>query len=203
MFRWLNIRPRPSLEGERGRSMMEMLGVLAIIGMLSVGALAGYSIAMTKHTANQAINEIKDIVINTQDLYANENSYGSLTTGILRKAGILGASNTNVLKSSIYIMPWTVDSKSVFRLDYRLRAEVEDSTEYDEKICSKILLHGWLNELGSGLISIYIYYGPNSTDAIGVENPAYHPAATYVLPVTVDTANTVCKGAKVFILVMK
>ena len=31
-----------------GRSMVEMLGVLAIIGVLSVGAIAGYSSAMTK-----------------------------------------------------------------------------------------------------------------------------------------------------------
>ncbi len=31
-----------------GRSMVEMLGVLAIIGVLSVGAVAGYSKAMIK-----------------------------------------------------------------------------------------------------------------------------------------------------------
>ena len=29
---------------ESGRSMIEMLGVLAIIGVLSVGGIAGYSI---------------------------------------------------------------------------------------------------------------------------------------------------------------
>ena len=31
---------------EHGRSMIEMLGVLAIIGVLSVGGIAGYSKAM-------------------------------------------------------------------------------------------------------------------------------------------------------------
>lgn len=31
---------------EKGRSMIEMLGVLAIIGVLSVGGIAGYSKAM-------------------------------------------------------------------------------------------------------------------------------------------------------------
>ena len=34
---------------EKGRSMVEMLGVLAIIGVLSVGAVSGYSKAMFKH----------------------------------------------------------------------------------------------------------------------------------------------------------
>ena len=32
-----------------GRSMVEMLGVLAIIGVLSAGALKGYSAAMFKY----------------------------------------------------------------------------------------------------------------------------------------------------------
>ena len=34
---------------QSGRSMIEMLGVLAIIGVLSVGGIAGYSKAMTKY----------------------------------------------------------------------------------------------------------------------------------------------------------
>ncbi len=40
-----------------GRSMIEMLGVLAIIGVLSVGGIAGYSKAMEKFKINKAIRE--------------------------------------------------------------------------------------------------------------------------------------------------
>lgn len=36
-----------------GRSMVEMLGVLAIIGVLSVGSIAGYSTAMRKYRLNK------------------------------------------------------------------------------------------------------------------------------------------------------
>ena len=39
-----------------GRSMVEMLGVLAIVGILSAGALKGYSDAMFKHKMNQTID---------------------------------------------------------------------------------------------------------------------------------------------------
>ena len=47
-----------------GRSMVEMLGVLAIIGILSVGAIAGYSKAMMKYKLNkQAVTSILFIVI--------------------------------------------------------------------------------------------------------------------------------------------
>ena len=42
---------------EQGRSMVEMLGVLAIIGVLSVSGIAGYTYAMNKYRANEIINE--------------------------------------------------------------------------------------------------------------------------------------------------
>ena len=48
-----------SLEGfmqEKGRSMVEMLGVLAIIGVLSVGAMNGYAKAMEKYKLNRYVN---------------------------------------------------------------------------------------------------------------------------------------------------
>ena len=41
---------------ETGRSMIEMLGVLAIIGVLSVGGIAGYTSAMRSYKANEIIN---------------------------------------------------------------------------------------------------------------------------------------------------
>ena len=40
------------LNSQSGRSMIEMLGVLAIIGVLSVGGIAGYSLSMRRHRAN-------------------------------------------------------------------------------------------------------------------------------------------------------
>ena len=43
-------------KSESGRSMVEMLGVLAIIGVLSVGGIAGYSLAMRRHRANGVVD---------------------------------------------------------------------------------------------------------------------------------------------------
>ena len=44
------------MKNETGRSMVEMLGVLAIIGVLSVGGIAGYTMAMNKYRANEILN---------------------------------------------------------------------------------------------------------------------------------------------------
>ncbi len=41
---------------ESGRSMVEMLGVLAIIGVLSIGGIMGYTTAMNRYRANEAID---------------------------------------------------------------------------------------------------------------------------------------------------
>ena len=40
-------------KAEHGRSMVEMLGVLAVIGVLSIGGIAGYTLGMNKYRANQ------------------------------------------------------------------------------------------------------------------------------------------------------
>ena len=55
---------------QSGRSMVEMLGVLAIIGVLSIGAIAGYSKAMFKYKLNKQtiqIGYILDYIIANQD----------------------------------------------------------------------------------------------------------------------------------------
>ena len=44
---------------ENGRSMIEMLGVLAIIGVLSVGGIAGYGKAMEKFKVNKIVEDYK------------------------------------------------------------------------------------------------------------------------------------------------
>ena len=47
-----------NLTNQSGRSMIEMLGVLAIIGVLSVGGIAGYSKAMTQYKINKTTSYI-------------------------------------------------------------------------------------------------------------------------------------------------
>ena len=54
-----------NLKTETGRSMVEMLGTLAIIGVLSIGGIAGYSYGMDKHRCNQTM---RDISLRTVDL---------------------------------------------------------------------------------------------------------------------------------------
>ena len=44
---------------ETARSMVEMIGVLAVAGVLSIGGVAGYRYAIDKMNANDIINEVR------------------------------------------------------------------------------------------------------------------------------------------------
>ncbi len=60
-----SLRSKPSVTGNCvGRSMIEMLGVLAIIAVLSVGGIAGYSKAMMLWKSNQQRNTITELLAN-------------------------------------------------------------------------------------------------------------------------------------------
>ena len=64
---------------QKGRSMIEMLGVLAIIGVLSVGGISGYSKAMAKFKLTKAQDQISMLLINIRTAFSGSPSYEGLT----------------------------------------------------------------------------------------------------------------------------
>lgn len=58
-----------NIKSQSGRSMVEMLGILAIIGVLSVGGIAGYRYAMQKNQVNEFLHYLQI------DLMAAETEY--------------------------------------------------------------------------------------------------------------------------------
>ena len=64
-----------NINNESGRSMIEMLGVLAIIGVLSVGGIAGYSKAMNKYRINKTIEQITLIAGNVRTFFGSQKNY--------------------------------------------------------------------------------------------------------------------------------
>ncbi len=78
------------LSTDTGRSMVEMLGTLAIIGVLSIAGIAGYRYALTKYKANETMDELnkRAVVYATQvlqndlaaDTVLNDGEFGDKTT---------------------------------------------------------------------------------------------------------------------------
>ena len=70
-------------DASTGRSMVEMLGVLAIIGVLSVGAIAGYSKAMMKYKLNKHMESFNMLLNEAIKLRTDlERQYGKKTNGL-------------------------------------------------------------------------------------------------------------------------
>ena len=77
-----------SKNDQRGRSMVEMLGVLAIIGVLSVGGISGYSKAMAKFKLTKAQDQISMLLMNIRTAFATSPSYDGLSNATAVVFGI-------------------------------------------------------------------------------------------------------------------
>ena len=96
-----------NFKNESGRSMVEMLGVLAIIGVLSIGGIVGYSYGMDKYRANQTINDVMlravDIITHAgqsenfnDEAWPDENPVGYATSFVEDEDGHIGIQITGV-----------------------------------------------------------------------------------------------------------
>ena len=114
-----------------GRSMVEMLGVLAIIGVLSIGAIAGYSKAMMKYKLNKyseqmntVINAVARNVHSFDNIYSQNNVATSLASYLVKMGEIpteMVTSNPKYLRD-IFGMRWEIvmssDSKGILLSSY-------------------------------------------------------------------------------------
>ncbi len=79
---------------EQGRSMVEMLGVLAIIGVLSIGGIAGYTMAMNRYKANQLLDIASKLSIMAQTgAAADPDNWNGLTEEMFHEVGVDRYSN--------------------------------------------------------------------------------------------------------------
>lgn len=74
---------------EQGRSMVEMLGVLAIIGVLSIGGIAGYTMAMNRYKANQILDLASKLSIMAQTGYAaDSDNWNGISEDVFDELGM-------------------------------------------------------------------------------------------------------------------
>ena len=153
---------RHDLKAQQGRSMIEMLGVLAIIGVLSVGGLVGYSKAMERYRVNETINQISHIVQNTRDLFKTQpNLYGELSFDYLKS--MYNTSNANrTLDNKAKIFPTSIVKNSYknlwggnifFYADGRFteddgKAFILEFYDIPQEACIELATYDWQSSLG-------------------------------------------------------
>ena len=147
---------------QSGRSMIEMLGVLAVIGVLSVGGLVGYSKAIERYKVNETINHITYIVTNTRTLFKTQKDFYS-QLGFKNGKPMSDESNENrdiVAKAKLF--PEAISKngyKNLFGGDINYFASGRFSTKdgkafhlnffnIPQEACIEIVTRDWSNSLG-------------------------------------------------------
>ncbi len=177
---------------QNGRSMIEMLGVLAIIGVLSVGGIAGYSKAMFKYRTNRTMDQATTLIANIRMLYTNQTSFEGLDmdaadefeaapTDMIIKEGDKVTGLQNALGGSVTIAP-TDDNKS-FQVAFG---------GLNKLACITIATGGWEENASSGLVEMQIGTGGEKPgDAITLDKNKFN-WTTKTLPITIAAAEQAC-----------
>lgn len=154
---------------ESGRSMVEMLGVLAIIGVLSVGGIAGYSMAMSKFKITKTIDQVQTIITNLRTLYASQRTYSKLEPDTAYNMGILtdetydGTDGLNPFGGKInFGLGSTAGDNRSFTIEY---------TGLTAEACVKLATADWGADASSGLLSITTGGESDATFTWGGANP--------------------------------
>ncbi len=158
-------------DASTGRSMVEMLGVLAIIGVLSVGAIAGYSKAMMKYKLNQhaeAVNMLINNVLSIKDKLQHTEyltHYGKLLYKLnLLPDGIEYIRN-NILQDKwfkgdtwIYYYNFQAPSKSFGGIGFRTPPSAQGA-----EICRNIVIAAKENAANLWLVETYKSFNDTSS----------------------------------------
>lgn len=145
---------------ESGRSMIEMLGVLAIIGVLSVGGIAGYSKAMNKFKTNKIADNVSMIVTNIRTLYAQQNDYVGLNNKTAIQMGVipdeLGTDYSTGTLTNAFQGTVLIDAAESGNSGAPNKAFVLTMNGLSREACVSLATNDWGSGYSAGLIGLRV-----------------------------------------------
>ncbi len=145
------------ITSQAGRSMIEMIGVLAIIGVLSMGGVAGYSKAMNKFRVNKAADQITQLAQNIRTLYMGQRKYNDLTESVIKRSHLAPAEMYDSEDSLNLINPFG-GSVSVWSGNKKTSSDSRafgiTMHNVPQEACVELLTHDWGSGTKSGLIAL-------------------------------------------------
>ena len=139
-------------KNEKGRSMIEMLGVLAIIGVLSVGGIAGYSKAMTKYRINKTIEQLTLIVGNFRAFYGRQKDVGDFYCFLCGSIGDKIVQKAKLIPDEMMVLDDNGNLRGgihAFGGDFTIEIDNGNNELYipfyniTEEVCIELLVQDW------------------------------------------------------------
>lgn len=197
---------------ENGRSMIEMLGVLAIIGVLSVGGIAGYTKAMEKYRINRTIEEVTHLSQNIRTFYSTArgaNKYSSLAVSSHCFSGSVATSSSGVCSGALIVqkaklLPDEMYGGSGSGLENAFGGKVNISggstfaielTGVPEEACVEVATQNW-ESVSSGIVMVGIAVGSNNVTNYCAKNYSNVSCGNNKLPIGIDVAASACNGGE-------
>ncbi len=179
---------------QSGRSMVEMLGVLAIIGVLSVGGIAGYSKAMAKFKLSKAMDQVSNVVTNVRTLYSGQPNYSGLDTPIAIQMGAVGAEMLNGKQTTSASVAYNAFNGQVFvKAGTSGQSFFVTFTGLGKEACVALSTADWGSGSGSGLVSVSVA-GTASTAAATAALATKGLTSDATLPLALSKAAAGCNG---------
>ena len=194
---------------EQGRSMIEMLGVLAIVGVLSVGGIAGYSKAMNKFKTNKVIDQINMISTNVRTLYSSQRTYKGLNNALAVKTGVVPAEmyeadGSNDVSEITNAFGGSVTIEAAAHNGQDNIAYVIGFNGLPKASCVTAATTDWGGDVGSGFAAMYVTGDDNSVEnaiqavtastLTGSANLAIPGDKSYGTPISVINAQAACSS---------
>ncbi|MBP5698386.1 MAG: hypothetical protein J6W96_02520 [Alphaproteobacteria bacterium] len=191
---------------EHGRSMIEMLGVLAIVGVLSVGGIAGYSRAINKYKINTLTYQLSELIISIRTAYFQQNTFEDISVSTLINSNIAphnlvsgrdtsSAQLIHAFNGTITIFPSLTETHEPKAFEIYIN-------DIDRKACITIASFDWSQDITSGFLGLYIGTIPvNNAKMLEVttsspskpENGIYTPGQhSLSVPISVAEAYAAC-----------
>ena len=172
-----------------GRSMIEMLGVLAVIGLLSVGGIAGYSKAMMNYKISKTIEQINEISARISAYGDQLSSYSGLNNYTAVRANLMpsgasykkcGKEKSSTLTLSSELLPLSGNNCNVINqfggqiivgaMNLNNSSTINDEMAYGilytgipEEACLSLTTHDWARGINSSLVGLAVNKLPLST----------------------------------------
>ena len=172
---------------ENGASMVEVLGVLAIVCMMSIGAFSGIATIQSKIKLQKAQSEISDLVKGMREQFSAfqpSSSSGEISPSKLQKAGIFKADNAGNsfgTTTQIFHNKETEEDDPTFEIHYN---------DIPSKVCIDLLMADWGSDPSSGLQAIKVSSG--SKGFYWKKNKPDCKTEAHCLPPSLETAAEEC-----------
>lgn len=176
---------------QSGRSMVEMLGVLAIIGVLSVGGISGYSKAMAKFKLTKAQDQLTMLLMNIRTAYATSPSYSGLSAAnavaynLAPSDMVTGSGNTATLHNAFggsVVVSAGGTSNTNFAIVFN---------GLGKDTCASLASTDWGTD---GLVGINIAASSVSSPSFTPSHDGSTTATDKALPVSMPQAYSECSG---------